>query len=217
MTAIAHVEALYAGDLGDAYTQRHERVPQERRGLWNRILGYGFPNAAGIRPIETILEVGCNVGGNLLGFAVVGRDLAKMTGVDVNVGALSRLDPRIKGVRGSAAKIPLPNDYADLVFTCGMLIHVPSGDLDKVFDELVRVSARYVLTVEYEDAYERMIPWRGHDGILWSRPHSYLLWQRHPELIPVDRGVVGKRDGFDRGMGWALFEKPVMVPAGVSG
>lgn len=198
MTAsLAYVEQRYAGRWGDAYTNRHLAAPV-RDAFWRRIVGRTTPASA--------LEVGCNVGHNLS--TLQRYAVRRLVGVDINQRALAACPAGVQTARASVAALPFASHSFDLVFTAGTLIHVPADALPLAFDELVRVSRRYVLTVEYEDPAEREIVWRGERGLLWSRPHSFLLWQRHGELVPVDRGTVGKRDGFDRGMAWGLWEVP---------
>ena len=50
---------------------------------------------------------------------------------------------------GHAADLIFAPDAFDLVLTCGLLIHIPPDQIRQVIEELVRVSKRYVLAIEY--------------------------------------------------------------------
>src|SRR3990167_3797501 len=135
-------EVLWAGEFGDAYTERNRDVPG-RREFWERtVADYGF---------GTVLEVGCNNGANLVHLAEL-LGPKNVYGVDVNAHALAELHERLPAVKtflGNAANLPLSGGMFDLVFTAGVLIHVPDEALQLVMSEAVRCSRRYVLFIEY--------------------------------------------------------------------
>lgn len=197
--ALQRVEQLYAGEVGDAYTRRSRGHAEGRLPFWKSI------DELLEWQVDRVLEVGCGDGQNLHWWTCTHAAV----GVDVNAGALQTLQARgrpFHAARASAGALPFPDHYFDLAFTCGLLIHVPEPDLPAVLDELVRVSRKWVLLVEYESAQDREIPWRGLREVLWARPFGYLLWQRHPELAPIGHGALTWMDGFDN-MEWSLWEK----------
>jgi hypothetical protein len=51
------LEALWAGDFGNAYVERNAEAERGRRAFWETIVGATEP--------DDVLEVGANVGGNL--------------------------------------------------------------------------------------------------------------------------------------------------------
>ena len=112
--------------------------------------------------MASAIEIGSNVGANLQ-WVVRHIPPADVYGVDVNQTALRRLRRRLPGVNAVASRardLPFRDRWFDLAFTCGVLIHQPESTLPLVMSEVVRVSRRYVLAVEYyaEESTEVLAP-----------------------------------------------------------
>jgi len=180
------LEALWAGEFGDEYSVRNRDDGAARRPFWEHVLTRISPASA--------LEVGCNVGGNLLALApLLGAE--NVAGVDVNESALATLsavEPRIRTELAQARALPFADDAFDLVFTTGVLIHQPPDTLDEVIDEIVRCAARYVVCGEYFAEADEEIAYRGHHGALFRRDFGALYQERGLQL--VERGFL-PRDG----------------------
>ena len=198
----------WKGDFGNAYTLRNESTEASlasRARFFTRVLG-----ATGLAPRASVLEVGTNIGMNLAALGRLGP-LARV-GVDVNASALARLraEPELKTAhvaRAQGERLPFRAAAFDLVFTCGVLIHVPPDDLPAVAAEMVRVSARYVVCAEYFSPRSEEIEYRGHRGLLFKRDFGGFFLDRWPELRLLDYGFLWKRLEFDDVTWWA-FEKP---------
>ena len=193
--------------LGDTYTERHGVSPatlDSRMAMWGRLLGL----MDGDTP-ESILEVGANIGLNLRALRLLTG--AKLAAVEPNDGARERLV--LDGVvtydnaHGVSAS-DLPRDVGfDLVFTCGLLIHIPPDDLGKVCAEIYRVSNKYILCIEYFADRPEELPYRGHEGLLWKRDFGDFWMARYPNLALVDYGFLWRRaTGLDNLTYW-LFRK----------
>ena len=145
-----------------------------------------------LRP-QSVLEVGCNVGGNLQ-WITQRVDPERVTGVDVNAKALRLLDRRVPGVRAMhspARDLPVADRSTDFVFTMGALIDQPDEALDKVMSEMVRVSSRYVFCGECDV----------------RRDYGGLFLELFPyELTLVRQGYLSPEEGWDR-VTWWLFER----------
>lgn len=193
---IARLEALWAGEFGDAYVERNRRAGDHRGPFWASIVERTRPSS--------VLEVGCNVGGNLRWLADGTR---RAVGVDVNAGALELLAadvPAAEGVLSPARSIPFADGEFDLVFTMGVLIHQPDESLPSVIDEMVRCARRFVLAGEYHADEQREVPYRGVDGALFKRDYGALFLDRHPELRLEAEGFLGSDQGWDD-VTWWLF------------
>ena len=94
-----------------------------------------------------------------------------------------------------------PNPTFDLVFTAGVLIHIPPQTLPLVMQAIINASAQYVLAVEYEGD-ETMVEYRGESDRLWRRHYGRLYQDMGLKL--VDSGQVGPSDGFDNCTWWLL-------------
>lgn len=98
-----------------------------------------------LRPKKT-LEVGCNHGREL----ILLKNLTRIYGLDKNLEQvrLARKNLGVKRVKvGTAEKLPYLNNCFDLVYTDGLLCH--NENVSKILDELLRVSKKYVLNIEY--------------------------------------------------------------------
>jgi pseudaminic acid biosynthesis-associated methylase len=195
------LEALWGGDFGDAYVDRNRGAGQGRGPFWNTML-----ERTGARDV---LEVGCNVGGNLR-WIVDKLGPETVTGIDINEKALEeiRATLKIRAELASATKLPFVDATFDLVFTMGVLIHQSPEALSTVMSEIVRTSRRWVLCGEYfaDDVTE--VPYRGHAGALYKRDFGGDYQRLFPHLSLVDKGFLPKSsDTSWDDVTWWLFEK----------
>ena len=193
------LEELWAGPFGDAYLERNRGAGSEREPFWHDLL---LEFAA-----DTVLEVGCGGGGNLQW--IVPRCEAAW-GVDVSpaaLAALARNVPNAKGVRAEARSLPFEDNAFDLAFTAGVLIHQPETTVEEVVREIVRVSRRYVLALEYDAPSTEAIPYHGETDALFRRDYEALFRSLFPDLRLLRQGFLPRSSGWDD-VTWWLFEKP---------
>ncbi|MFO0852001.1 MAG: methyltransferase domain-containing protein [Gemmataceae bacterium] len=194
------LEALWAGDFGDAYVERNKAAGDVREPFWRGLLAE-FPAASA-------LEVGCNLGGNLKWVAAV-LPPHQVFGVDVNLSALRALRaavPDVNAVHTRGRDLPFRDRWFDLVFTMGVLIHQPESTLPLVMSEIVRCSRKYVVCGEYYSQQTVEVPYRGHSGALFKRDYGGLYQALFPELVLRKKGFMGKDQGWDDVTYW-VFEK----------
>jgi len=193
--------SAWQGDFGDAYTERN--VVE-----WSRRLPAFQTMFAGLS-LTRVLEVGCNRGHNLAALAALLPAEAEIVGIEPNLHALeiARVaSPHASALYGHALDIAFRNDYFDLVFTAGVLIHISPADLDTAFREIVRVSRRYILAVEYFAEEETPVEYRGQTGLLWKRDFKAAYLECCPNLKLLRSGFWDMESGFDRTTWW-LFQK----------
>lgn len=194
------LEALWAGDFGDAYVERNKAAGDVREPFWRGLLAE-FPTTSA-------LEVGCNLGGNLRWVASV-LPPQQVFGVDVNLSALRTLRaavPDVNAVHTRGRDLPFRDRWFDLVFTMGVLIHQPESTLPLVMGEIVRCSRKYVVCGEYFAEQTVEVPYRGHSGALFKRDYGGLYQALFPELTLRKQGFMGKDQGWDDVTYW-VFEK----------
>lgn len=149
----------WKGEFGDEYTERNSPDPRVRFRVFKKIL----PES-----VDSILEVGCNKGINLYALRAL-LPFSPIAGVEVNKKVLSEGVPPFLVTDSSSY---LLNKSTDLVFTCGVLIHVPTEDLEETMREIIRVSKRYVLAIEYYAPEETEVVYRGKVDMLWKRDYG---------------------------------------------
>lgn len=104
---------------------------------------------------KTVLEVGSNIGLNLMYLTQIYGENLDLYAVEPNTVAYNKLTSEAqlanlkKAWNCNAFNLPLKDGSIDLVFTKGVLIHISPDDLQRATDEIVRVSNKYVLCIEY--------------------------------------------------------------------
>ena len=135
--------------------------------------------------INNILEVGCNIGVQLLILNKMGYK--NLYGIEINEYAINMYKKVINSkdiyiIKGSAYDIPYKNSFFDLVVTSGLLIHIPIEDIELVLDEIYRCSKKYILGYEYYSDKYTMIRYRGEDNLLWKADFAGLFMERHNDV-----------------------------------
>lgn len=195
----------WRGEFGDAYTARspagRERIDQAAK-FWDMIFRK-------IEKPQSILEVGANVGANLM--AIRGLSDAILYAVEPNDRARSILEESNivspENIRAaSAQELPFISNSIDLVFTAGVLIHIAPNDLLGACSEIHRCSRRYILCSEYFSDQPEQKSYRGHNGLFLRDFGSYYL-DNFSDLDLVDYGFLWRRTTGIDNQTWWLFRK----------
>lgn len=191
---------LWRGGFGDAYTDR--QPPADTRPVLRTLLRPYLPE------LHAVLEVGCNRGDNLSAWK---PEAIRVAGIEPNRRA------RIQAIRNgwpvmdaSADELPYRAGSFDLVYTCGVLIHIPPdhGDFYMALSEIHRVSRDLILAVEYEAAEPTAAEYRGIPTGIWKRDYGAEYTSRfHLDLIGYGDSESLAGTPFD-GCSWWLLRKP---------
>lgn len=193
-------EERWKGKLGEDYVKRNKKLWQsaeKRKKFWDNIIDKYKLWEDGKR----ILEVGCGDGKNLF-------NIPQSFGIDINFDAMWEAkegSPSMNIIEGSVIDIPFKDNYFDLVFTCGLLIHIPPDGILKAMKEIVRCSRRYILAIEYWSEKERERPFLGEMGITWERPWAGLFLNNFNVRL-LEQGFLTKKDGFND-LQYFMFQK----------
>jgi len=198
----------WTGKLGDVYIDRND-YSDDKMGqgteAFRRILG-------GIE-IESVLEIGSNIGLNLRFINTLFSDSVKLYAVEPNRKAFDRLISQEhmkleKAWNRDVFQILLSDSSIDLVFTAGVLIHIAPEDLGRAMDEIVRIARKYVLCIEYFSHVPEEVPYRDQMGLLFKRDFGAFYMDRFPKLKCAKYGFLWQREFpmFDN-PNWWLFEK----------
>jgi pseudaminic acid biosynthesis-associated methylase len=196
-------EEFWAGAFGSDYARRNrgEAIVASYSAMWSRILGR-------TERIETILELGCNIGLNLRALAGLMPGV-QLDGVEINPAAATEArETGANVVEGSILEFQ-PTQTYDLVLIAGVLIHLEPTRLGDVYDLLHSASSRYICLAEYYNPEPVEIPYRGHSNRLFKRDFAGELLDRHEALRLVDYGFVYRRDPVfpQDDTTWFLLEK----------
>lgn len=197
-------EAFWAGEFGQEYMGRN----RGSQLLARKVALFGQMLRAASR-VRSICEFGCNIGLNLRALAQI-HDF-ELAGIEINAQAAG--EARSYGVanirEGSLLDEFTDVGLFDLTFTMGVLIHISPDHLATAYDNLVRLSRRYILVAEYYNPDPVSIEYRGHQDRLFKRDFAGDLMDRH-DLELVDYGFIYHRDNH-MPMGdctWFLLQKP---------
>lgn len=194
---------IWEGEFGKEYTNRNVIDWRTRLTAFQWMLD-------GLR-IERVLEVGCNRGHNLVALVKILGEGADLVGVEANRYSLEIAkvsSTKVDFLCSHAIDLPFEDEYFDLVFTAGVLIHISPTDLPLALAEIYRVTKRYILAIEYFSEEDTVVHYRGYDDLLWKRDILKLYRAQFIDLTLIRSGYWGLEDGFDR-MHWWLFEKPI--------
>jgi pseudaminic acid biosynthesis-associated methylase len=201
---IQRLESLWSEDFGDSYVERNQAAAAGREPLWRWLYER--------HPFTSVLEVGCNVGGNLHWLQQLIAP-EHVWGIDINAAALRQVRatmPDVNAVRSVARTLPFRDAQFELTFTTGVLIHQPPDSLPIVLNEIVRCSRRYVLCGEYFSEQPEEVAYRGERGAMFRRDWGALYQSLFPELELVDKRYEPLNEdgtGWDDVTFW-VFEKP---------
>jgi pseudaminic acid biosynthesis-associated methylase len=208
----------WIGDFGNHYQQRNA---SSWPSIKNRSRMFGdifqaMENAAKANPAlkgfpESVFEAGCGCGDNLRAIDMVyerARATIKLTGCDPNEAA--RLAAADAGtiLPGDLRQLPMDDASADLVFTSGVLIHIPPSDFPRAMAEIHRVSKRWILSIEYFNPTVQEVEYHGEKGLMWRRDYGEEWLAKFPDLKMIGYGFGWKRHSGLDNVTWFLLEKP---------
>ncbi|MCB2297189.1 pseudaminic acid biosynthesis-associated methylase [Clostridium tagluense] len=168
-------EEIWNGEFGKEYTERNIYSPQELDKVYIKQYGVSAIEmnkeflSKYIAKNARILEIGCNVGNQLRVLQKMGFN--NLYGIELQPYAVQRAKDLTKGIniiQGVADDIPFKDGYFNLVFTCGVLIHIAPENLSKVMKEINRCSNKYVWGFEYYSDVFSEINYRENKNAMWK-------------------------------------------------
>lgn len=197
---------FWTGGFGDEYTDRNNPTHQNmvsRTNMWREIRA----SLPGGLQLQNIVEVGASVGNNIVALRALSWPNKKplFYGIEPNKRAREGLKfVADEALDGTITDIPLSSGF-DLVFTSGVLIHIPPHKLLDACKEIYRVSGKYIVSIEYNSEQPEAIPYRGQDEGIWKRDYGKFWLDNFPRLRPVGCGFMWREmTGLDNLTWWAL-------------
>ncbi len=178
----------WASEFGKMYTDRNphtieemDEIYKKQYGITRTELNLMFLNDfdRGIK----ILEIGSNVGAQLQGLQKIG--FTNLYGIELQQYAVELSKQYTKNVnliQGSVLDIPFKDNFFDLVFTSGVLIHISPDDIEVAMKEIYRCTKKYIWGFEYyADTYTE-ISYRGENNLLWKADFAKIFVEKLPDL-----------------------------------
>ena len=196
-------ETFWRGDFGDSYIDRNSSEPLLRSNiaLFTKIL-------KSAEPIQSVVELGCNIGLNLRALQNIFPDI-HVKGFDINKKSVDIARLKTNGVitHSTIIRELILDKPADLSFTKTVLIHINPQYLETVYENLFRLSQRYVLVAEYYNPSPVTVTYRGHSERLFKRDFAGEIIDKFGMKI-VDYGFAYHRDvNSQDDITWFLLEK----------
>lgn len=184
-------ENVWKNDFGQNYTDRNDYTPEQLDSVYLESMGIKRSDLnddflSNFDKEAKILEVGCNIGNQLIMLEKQG--FKNLYGIEIMPYAVEKAKSRTKGIniiQGSAFDIPFKDNYFDLVFTSGVLIHIDPKDLNKIMNEIIRCSNKYIWGFEYFSEEFVSVNYRGNSELLWKGNYveKYMKQNKTLELV----------------------------------
>jgi len=189
-------EQTWNGAFGEEYTNRNTLTPDEVDNLNMKRFGCSrtqiYKEFLYEIKLNRIFEIGCNVGNQLNLLQKIGYH--NLWGMELQSYAIEHArknTEEINIVQGTAFDIPFKDDFFDLVFSSGVLIHISPEDINFVLDEMYRCTKKYIMGTEYYYPNEyKMIKYRGNDNLLWKTDFSSLFLNRFSSLRLIQKKIL---------------------------
>lgn len=200
---------LWEGEFGYEYHNRNDITEPEliaRMNLWRSILQMANPT----KLPESFLEVGAGLGINLKALKQIFEnsliEKPNLVGNEINQFALNSLKFAGYGtIPGDFMDVVAPLKF-DMVYTSGVLIHVPQETLVPFMRKMYDASNRFIVCIEYFSPERREIKYRGNDEALWTDRYGDI-WMEKFNLRCIGYGFCWKRITQLDNLTWWLFEK----------
>jgi spore coat polysaccharide biosynthesis protein SpsF len=198
-------EIFWEGGFGDSYISRNESngLLASNLSLFSKILSRA-------EPINSVLELGCNIGMNLIALEALSPKLS-INGVDINAKAIQELSKNKEHYNLQQQSIiePINSSNVDFTFTKGVLIHINPKKLNFVYDNLYALSSKYICLIEYYNPSPVSLEYRGHQDRLFKRDFCGEMLEKYKDLQLIDYGFTYRNDHIfpQDDMTWFLLKK----------
>lgn len=186
-------EKAWAGQIGQEYTDRNTLSEGELDGLYRECFGVDRDGLnrwfLGEVPRDaSILEVGCNIGMQLRHLQLMG--FTNLHGIELQQYAIDHKIVDVPIDQGTAESLPYEDNSFDLVYTSGVLIHLPALTLNGkplggAIMEIARVSRKWIWGFEYYATPRGEIQDRNWQDMLWADdyPAYFIRWIGNLHLV----------------------------------
>jgi len=185
---ITHQRKTWEEEFGEGYLERNKFNPSEldlmilnRYGINKSDINSDF--LKDIPKDAKILEVGTNIGNQL--FHLQSQGFTNLYGIEIQDRAINYAKHRADNlniIKGDALNIPFKDNFFDLVFTSGVLIHISPDNINKALSEIYRVSNKFLWGFEYYAPTYTDLEYHGQKNIMWKTDFCKLYLDTFPDL-----------------------------------
>lgn len=201
---------VWTSKFGENYTDRWnlpiKQINRKSKEIFGITTSDLFKEIIENLKLKTILEVGCNAGRKLEVVSQFGN--YQLFGIDPQIYALKKARKKFTSmnfIEGTVFNMPFRNSFFDLVFTYEVLIHISPKDLLNALKEIVRVSNKYILHMEYYTTDIEEVNYRGLNDIVWKRDFVKFYLKHFPNLKVIkskilewDESIYGKKNLYSK-------------------
>jgi spore coat polysaccharide biosynthesis protein SpsF len=199
-------EDFWVREISSAYRTDNDSFDmQSSMVAWQKMI-----NSLPASEINSFLECGSNIGRNVGTLAVLAPGWEANV-IEISTEALRICTERyqVSSAYNGSIKESNFDKMFDLVFSCGVLIHISPEDLLETMQKMYNHSSRYILVAEYFSRTPESIVYRGELNKLFKRDFGKLFVENFPVKV-LDCGFLWSYEyenaGFDDITYW-LFEK----------
>ena len=199
-------EKFWSGEFGDDYITRNtlNRIISSNIAMWADILCH-----CSFMP-QSAFEIGCNIGANLCALRNLSPQL-ELSAVEINTRAAEQAIKNTNAMIHNCSIVDFDHskEVFDLVFSCGVLIHINPDQLSDVYKKLYLLSNKYILLSEYYNPIPISVPYRGYNDKLFKRDFPGEMLDMFSDLRLVAYKFIYHRDPtFPKNdCTWFLLEK----------
>lgn len=177
--------------FGKSYTDRNNLSLEEFEDLNTKKFGLSRSslNNEFLQDIDRsvrILEIGSNIGNQLLCLERIGfQNLYGIEPQDYALKIAKGRSKKIQFIEATIFSLPFRDNYFDLVFTSGVLIHISPKDIKSAMQEIYRCARKYIWGFEYFAEKYQGVDYRGQTNLLWKANFPKLYLDLFPDLKPI--------------------------------
>ncbi len=178
----------WEGEFGEDYLNRNiydiDILYTENYGVSKTLINNEF--LKNIPKDAKILEVGTNIGIPLKHLQDIGY--TNLYGIELQPRAIEYSKKNFENlniIKADALDIPFKDNYFDLVYTHGVLIHISPANISKALQEIYRVSKSYIWGLEYYAEIYTEIEYHGEKNLLWKTNFMALFLNEFKDLKKI--------------------------------
>jgi len=183
-------EAFWAGKFGSDYIERNKgkKLLASNLNFFTKALNQSYK-------LDSCIEIGANIGMNLKALNLLFPHL-ELEGIEINKDAHEQLKEVVGEANAHHTSI---FDYKsskqfDLSLIKGVLIHINPDKLNFVYEQLYKLSKKFILIAEYYNPSPVALTYRGHNDRLFKRDFAGEFLDKYDDVRIVDYGFAYHRD-----------------------